>query len=204
LNQYITDFLEKRGYHINAIAQDIILQADDWYRIKETQDHKRVTVNGMGYTLARMGFAKRAAADDANLCEVVEINTGDASTEYVNEILKANQWETQYRKQLELVSAEGTAACYVRVDNADIMSDGTLRGGDIRLNYINANGYLPLLSKMMKLLRRRSGVVRWCRLRNIPRSSFVLGMKTVCISMRPSCLMIRVLFPASPQSSLAM
>lgn len=144
MNQYITDYLEKRGYSINTIAQDIIQQADDWYRINETQDHKRVTVNGMGYTLARMGFAKRAAADDANLCEVVEINTGDVSTEYINGILQANQWDTQYRKQLELTAAEGTVACYVRVDNADVMSDGTLRGGNIRLNYINANCYLPL------------------------------------------------------------
>lgn len=144
MNNYITNFLKKRGYKTNYIAQDIIKQADDWYRIKETQEHRRVTVNGAGYTLARMGFAKRAAADDANLCEVVEINTGDASTEYVNEILAANQWDTQYRKQLELTSAEGTVACYVRVDNADIMSDGTLRGGDIKLNYIDASGYLPL------------------------------------------------------------
>ena len=144
MNNYIINFLKKRGYKTNYIAQDIIKQADDWYRIKETQEHRRVTVNGAGYTLARMGFSKRAAADDANLCEVVEINTGDASTEYVNEILAANQWDTQYRKQLELTSAEGTVACYVRVDNADIMSDGTLRGGDIKLNYIDASGYLPL------------------------------------------------------------
>ena len=143
MNHYILQYLENRGYHVSNKAAEILDEADDWYRIRLTDDHRRVTVNGQGYTLARMGFAKRAAADDANLCEVVEINMG-SSSDYVNAVLAENQWETQYRKQLELTSAEGTTACYIRVDNATVMSDGTLTGGNIRLNYINATGYLPL------------------------------------------------------------
>lgn len=143
MNHYILQYLKNRGYNVSNKAEEILDEADDWYRIRITDDHRRVTVNGQGYTLARMGFAKRAAADDANLCEVVEINTG-SSNDYVNAVLAENQWETQYRKQLELTSAEGTTACYIRVENATVMTDGTITGGDIRLNYIDATGYLPL------------------------------------------------------------
>ena len=89
MKEYIKAYLEKAGYAVNTVAADILWKADDWYRIRETDDHRRVTVSGERYSLARMGFAKRAAADDANLCEVVEINAG-SNDEAVHEILAAN------------------------------------------------------------------------------------------------------------------
>lgn len=143
MKEFVKAYLMKKGYAVNDTAADILRQADDWYRIRETDRHRRVTVNGERRTLVRMGFAKRAAADDANLCEVVEINAGK-NNEAVQEILAANRFDTQYREQLELTSAEGTAACYVRLEDADVMSDGTLSGGEVRLNYIDAGGFLPL------------------------------------------------------------
>lgn len=144
MNQFVVDYLTNKGYEVNKTAVEILKQADDWYRVRETEDHKRVTINGMGYTLARMGFAKRAAADDANLCEVVEINAGDKNGDFITDFLDDNRFDVQYREQLELTSAEGTAACYVRLDGGTVMTDGSIRGGRIRLNYIDANGYLPL------------------------------------------------------------
>lgn len=140
---FVTACLEARGYRVNETAMSVIRQADDWYRIRETAAHRRVTVNGEHYTIARMGFAKRAAADDANLCEVISINAGSADAA-VQEILADNRFETQYREQLELTSAEGTTACYVRLEDADIMTDGSLSGGRIRLNYVDAGSFLPL------------------------------------------------------------
>ena len=110
MKEHVKAYLEKAGYAVNTVAADILWKADDWYRIRETDDHRRVTVSGERYSLARMGFAKRAAADDANLCEVVEINAG-SNDEAVHEILAANRFDTQYREQLELTSAEGTSAC---------------------------------------------------------------------------------------------
>ena len=143
MNQFVSDFLTKRGYQVNQAAGQIIAEADAWYRVGETQSHARVTINGMGYTLARMGFAKRAAADDANLCEIVKINAGK-NDDFVNAFLRENRFDTQYREQLELTSAEGTAACYVRLDDGYVLSNGRIRGGKVRLNYVDANGYLPL------------------------------------------------------------
>ena len=39
---------------------------------------------------------------------------------FLENILRKNQFLAMYRKQIENVSAKGTAACYVRLDNADI------------------------------------------------------------------------------------
>lgn len=144
INEFVKTYLEERGYAINGRAAEIIGQADDWYRVRMTSEHKMVTVNGEGYTLDRMGFAKRAAADDANLCEVIKINAGNMENEFVQQILLENRFQTQYRKQLELTSAEGTATCYVRLEKAAVLDDGTLKGGELRLNYVDAASYLPL------------------------------------------------------------
>lgn len=92
INEFVKTYLEERGYAINGRAAEIIGQADDWYRVRMTSEHKMVTVNGEGYTLDRMGFAKRAAADDANLCEVIKINAGNMENEFVQQILLENRF----------------------------------------------------------------------------------------------------------------
>lgn len=143
----IWDCLSKMGYEINRMPYAVLDQCDDWYKARCTEGHKRTNINGAGYEVARMGFGRRMAADDANLCEVVEINAGgdnDAQFEAVNDILRDNRFDTQYRKQLELTAAEGTAACYVWLEGADMYDDGTTRGGRIRLEYVDALGFIPL------------------------------------------------------------
>ena len=125
-------------------CQDIIDTAGDWYRMKETSEHKKYNLNMQPYSLPRMGFAKRAAADDANLCEVIDINPGESSKKFIDEFLRDNQFETQYRRQLELMSAEGTAACYVYLQDAELYDDGSVKGGTVRLNYVEASGFLPI------------------------------------------------------------
>lgn len=108
--------------------------------------HRRKTVQGDPYLLHKMNFAKRCCADDANLCEVVEINASNdrEQYEYVRRVLDGSNFDTMYRRQLEKVSANGTAACYVRVDNAQFLSDGRTKGGEIKLNYVDADCYIPL------------------------------------------------------------
>ena len=139
--------LNDMGYAISEDAYKIIATCDDWYKARITDAHKRTTVNGVHYQLERMGFGRRAAADDANLCEVVEINAGggnDAQFAAANEILSENRFDTQLRRQLELTAAEGTTACYVYLEDAQEYTDGSVRGGEIRLNYVDALGFVPL------------------------------------------------------------
>lgn len=146
MNSVITTFLNKLGYKHNEDAKAVIELCQSWYRNEPTEFHKRKTLNGVEYVLPSINFAKRVCADDANLCEVVEINAGEEETKFegVLEILEENRFEPMYRKQLEALSASGTVGGYIRLDNAVALSDGTVTGGDIRINYVEADGIIPL------------------------------------------------------------
>lgn len=142
----VLSFLEKKSYSVNKKAAEVINICDDWYSNRRIDEfHKRRTIQGVEYELSRMNFAKRCCSDDANLCEVLEINAGDGEqADAVNSLLADSQFNTQYRKQLEKTSADGTVACYVRIDNATLYDDNKVRGGKIKLNYVEANCFIPL------------------------------------------------------------
>lgn len=142
----VLSYLEKRGYSVNRKASEIINTCDDWYSNRRIEKfHKRRTIQGVEYELSRMNFAKRCCSDDANLCEILEINAGEGEqADAVNAILSSSQFNTQYRKQLEKTSADGTTACYIRLDQATFYDDNTVRNGRIKLNYVEANSFLPL------------------------------------------------------------
>lgn len=140
----VTTFLNKLGYSAPSKAYTIIDECDDWYANRCIASfHERKTVQGEKYELRRLDFAKRLCQDDANLCEIVEINAGESNT-FVNEILSENNFDTQFRKQLEKLAASGTAAAYIRVEDAVIMSDGTIKSGKVKINYVDADGFVPL------------------------------------------------------------
>lgn len=146
MNSAVTTFLEKRKYTFNTRAEEIIKTCQAWYRNEVTDFHKRKTLNGVEYVLPSLNFAKRCCADDANLCEVVEINAGKNKTKFkgVLEILNINRFDIMYRKQLETLSACGTVGGYIRLDNATMQTDGTVTGGKIKINYVDADGIIPL------------------------------------------------------------
>lgn len=142
--------LNNLGYTINQEPYSKIESCNAWYRNEEIDDfHNRTSINGEQYKIDRMNFAKRGCADDANLCELISINVGttegeNSQTEVVNSILEANRFDVMYRKQLERMSAAGTVGAYIRLDNATYMDNGKVIGGDIRITYCYAEGYIPL------------------------------------------------------------
>lgn len=142
----VKEFLQKKGYTVNDNALTVIQACDDWYSNRIIEDfHKRKTLNGIPYELNRLNFGKRCCSDDANLCEVLEINAGDGEqADFVNDALGKSEFNTQYRKQLEKTSADGTTACYIRLDNATFMDNGSVQGGTIKLNYVEADAFMPL------------------------------------------------------------
>lgn len=142
----VKDFLQKKGYTVNDNALAVIQVCDDWYANRVIEDfHKRKTINAIPYELSRLNFGKRCCSDDANLCEVLEINAGDGEQgDFVNDVLAKSEFNTQYRKQLEKTSADGTTACYIRLDNATFMDNNSVQGGAIRLNYVEADAFMPL------------------------------------------------------------
>lgn len=138
--------LKQLGFKYNQTAQNIIEECDQWYTNEESDFHTRKNLNDQEITLEKLNFAKRCCADDANLCEIVEINAGenDKKFEGVQEILDDNRFGVMYRKQLERLAASGTVGAYIRLDNATLLENDTVTGGDIRINYINAAGIVPL------------------------------------------------------------
>lgn len=146
MEQCVMNFLQKKGYTVNDKALTVIQACDDWYSNRVIEDfHKRKTLNAIPYELSRLNFGKRCCSDDANLCEVLEINAGDGEQgDFVNDVLAKSEFNTQYRKQLEKTSADGTTACYIRLDNATFMDNNSVQGGAIRLNYVEADAFMPL------------------------------------------------------------
>lgn len=151
---FIEKYLAGRGYMVNNKAMVVINACEDWYANRIIKKfHCRKTVQGVEYELNRLNFAKRCCSDDANLCEVIEINTGGnkEQQDFVNKILDNNAFETMYREQLEKTSALGTVACYVRIEKADLFEDGTVRNGNIKLNYVDAGCFIPLTVENQKV-----------------------------------------------------
>lgn len=146
MESFVKAFIESKGFTVNGAAISVIKECDDWYSNRKINSfHARKTVQGIAYELNRLNFAKRCCSDDANLCEVLEINAGNGTqAEFVNNTLSASEFNTQYRKQLEKTSADGTTACYVRLDNAVLLDDGKAKGGIIKLNYVEAEAFIPL------------------------------------------------------------
>ena len=110
-------FLKELGYSYNAEAMLYINECNEWYKNTTTDFHKRKTLTNVSYELSSLNFAKRCCGDDANLCEVVEINGGENESQFnfINEVLEDNRFEVMYRKQLEKMSALGTVGAYVLI-----------------------------------------------------------------------------------------
>lgn len=138
--------LKRMGYKYNENAQNIIEICDQWYTNEESDFHTRKNLNGQEVHLEKLNFAKRCCSDDANLCEIIEINAGENEKKFdgVQEILDENRFDVMYRKQLERLAASGTVGAYIRLDNATLLDNGSVTGGDIRINYVNAAGIVPL------------------------------------------------------------
>lgn len=107
-------------------------------------------MNGAAIKLHKLNFAKRCCADDANLCEIISVvpEEKSKSVEFIENIIKKNRFITQYRKQLEKVSATGTVGAYISLRNAKYLQaeDGTIsaKDGTIKINYVDADCILPL------------------------------------------------------------
>jgi len=144
-------YLATIGYTVNDNALNIISACDDWYCGREIEDfHSRKNLNGEEVKLKRMNFAKRCCADDANLCEVISVTPEDSDNlkTFVDEFIDDNGFRTEYRKQLEKMTATGTVGAYIYLDGAEFVEQATgitsVRGGQIKINYVDADGIIPL------------------------------------------------------------
>lgn len=147
----VINYLQKRGYEVNSNALSVIEECDNWYSNRVIDNfHKRKNLNGVELELKRLNFAKRCCADDANLCEIISVvpEKESGSEGFIETLFRINRFDTEYRRQLEYTAAMGTVGAYIYLHNADYFQekDGTVRvhGGDVRINYVNADGIIPL------------------------------------------------------------
>lgn len=125
----------------------VISECDDWYSNRMIEGfHQRKTVQGQMYELSRMNMAKRCCSDDANLCEIISVapEKDGISKEFIEKFLRKNKFDVKYREQLEKTSAVGTAAAYIFLRKALYLSNGKVKGGEVRINYVDADSYIPL------------------------------------------------------------
>ena len=148
---FVKTHLEGKGYKVNSDALDIINTCELWYGNKDIENfHDRKNLNGAEIKLHKLNFAKRCCADDANLCEIISVvpEEESESVKFIEEIIRKNRFITQFRKQLEKVSATGTVGAYISLRNAKYMqaNDGTIsvKDGTIKINYVDADCILPL------------------------------------------------------------
>lgn len=148
---FVKEYLSHEGFAVNEDALNIITECKEWYKNKEITDfHVRKNLNDKEVQLSRMNFAKRCCSDDANLCEVVSVipEKDGTSQEFIDTFLSENRFTVQYRKQLEKVSATGTAGAYILLKDAQYVQgkDGVIKakGGKIRVNYCDADCIIPL------------------------------------------------------------
>ena len=135
---------------MNSDALGVIQKCDDWYSNRLIDEfHKRVNLNKKEIELSRMNFAKRCCSDDANLCEIISVAPEkEAAQEFINSLLEKNRFDVRYREQLEKTSATGTVGAYIYLQDAEYIKGSadtvTVRGGDIRINYCDADCIIPL------------------------------------------------------------
>ena len=135
---------------MNSDALRVIQKCDDWYSNRLIDEfHKRVNLNKKEIELSRMNFAKRCCSDDANLCEIISVAPEkEAAQEFINSLLEKNRFDVRYREQLEKTSATGTVGAYIYLQDAEYIKGSadtvTVRGGDIRINYCDADCIIPL------------------------------------------------------------
>ena len=72
--------LQNLGYYVNTVPYGYINACNAWYKNELIEKfHRRTSIQGEEYVIERMNFAKRGCADDANLCEIIQINVGNAN-----------------------------------------------------------------------------------------------------------------------------
>ena len=146
--------MKNLGYNVNSSALGIIKECEAWYSNKLVEGfHKRKNLNDVEYELARLNFAKRCCADDANLCEIVSVapDKKSDSTKFIDGLFENNSFMVQYRKQLEKTSAMGTVGAYIMLNDATYVknADGTtsVKGGTPEIVYVDPDCIVPLTVK---------------------------------------------------------
>lgn len=132
---------------------------DSWYISNVSKFHRYRMYTGIGTwkncKRHSLGMAKKVSEDIANelLNERVKITISDERTnEYVNDVLNKNQFYIKGNEYQERKAAKGTVAYVPYVTNAVMYDDGTITGGEVKINYLEARNIYPVTWENGKVL----------------------------------------------------
>lgn len=148
----ILDKLRKEGY--STIPDDFYNFIDlwrQWYVGDVDKFHTYKIWNGRNHICNHrygMGMGKKVCEDWASLLlnEKVHITLeGEAEQEFVDSVLKTNNFAVKGNEAQELKAAYGTSAYVLRVTGVDVAEDGQVMTGDaIKIDYVSADKIYPL------------------------------------------------------------
>lgn len=122
----------------------------NWYNsnVRKFHTYKIYRGNGTSVSCTRysLGMAKKVCEDMADLLlnEKVTITVADQITDaFVKKVLEANTWEELGNEFQEWKAALGTVAYVVYIKDAVVDETGTMTGGSVGINYVEAANIYP-------------------------------------------------------------
>lgn len=149
----VISFLKKKGYDTVSSEHYRMVQVwENWYRSKVRGFHAYRISNGANRVKCERlsaGMAKMISEDIADdlLNEKVQITISDTVTaEWVDAVLKENNWSVQSNSYQERKSYTGTVAYVPYLDGMMVSEGGRIIPGDgsVRINYFDAQNIYPL------------------------------------------------------------
>ena len=148
----IFEYFKKKGIDtVDASFYRRIDEWDSWYRGNVKKFHFYRVYGGRGtWTRCRrlsLGMAKKVCEDMADLLlnERVKITISDQATAaYVKEVLKQNNFLTKGNEYQERMAAKGTVAYVPYLADMEVDGQGTVRSGQVRINYLEAPNIFPI------------------------------------------------------------
>lgn len=148
----IFSYFQRRG--IDTVDQSfyrMIALWESWYKGKVRNFTFYRVYSGKG-TYARkqrksLGMAKKLSEDIADLLlnERVQITLSDETTgDYVNEVLRENQFLVLGNDYQERKAYSGTVAYIPYLYDAEATEDGTILSGKIGIDYVSASNIFPI------------------------------------------------------------
>ena len=129
----------------------LINEWKQWYEGKVKDFHDYRIWNGRDHVCTHrygLGMAKKVSEDWASLLlnEKVHITLeGDAEQDFVDDVLRQNNFAVKGNEMQELKAALGTAAYVLRVSGVSVRDDGTIGNGEnIKIDYVTADKIYPL------------------------------------------------------------
>ena len=124
---------------------------ESWYNGDVRKFHHYYVYNGKDRIRCRrlsLNMAKKLCEDMADLLlnerVQITISGSESTSDYVHDILDKNKFLVKGNDYQERKACSGTVAYIAQIKDASTDEDGSVIGGDIRINYVQAKNIFPI------------------------------------------------------------